>query len=53
MTLWLFAGLACLLAWAVLTFVTPVGIGAVHALLGAGLVALVVWWAGRDAAPSP
>lgn len=41
---WLFGGLAALVAWFVLIFIAPVGIGAVHVLLGAGLVALVVWW---------
>ena len=48
MPLWLFGGLACLVAWFVLTFLAPVGIGAVHALLGVGLVALIVWWARRE-----
>lgn len=45
---WLFGGLAALAAWFVLTFIAPTGIGAVHVLLGAGLVALVVWWGRRD-----
>jgi len=46
---WLLGGLACLLAWFVLTFVSPAGTGMVHVLLGAGLVAVVVWWGRRDA----
>jgi hypothetical protein len=41
---WLFGGLAALVAWFVLIFIAPAGIGAVHILLGVGLVALVVWW---------
>lgn len=47
MTPWLFGGLAALAAWFVLTFIAPVDIGAVHVLLGGGLVALVVWWGKR------
>jgi len=46
---WLLGGLACLLAWFVLTFLAPAGTGMVHVLLGAGLVAVVVWWGRRDA----
>ncbi len=45
---WLFGGLAALAAWFVLIFVAPVDIGAVHVLLAAGLVALVVWWGKRE-----
>ncbi|MDZ4674036.1 MAG: hypothetical protein SGI84_06245 [Gemmatimonadota bacterium] len=47
MNLWLFGGLASLAAWLLLTFVVPSGTGVVHVLLGAGLVALVVWWGKR------
>lgn len=50
MSPWLLAGLACLVAWFLLTFLAPVGMGAVHVLLGAGLVALVVWWGRRGTA---
>lgn len=45
--LWLFGGLASLVAWIVLTFVVPAGTGATHVLLGVGLVAIVVWWGKR------
>lgn len=45
---WLFGGLAALVVWFVLIFIVPVDIGAVHVLLGAGLVALVVWWGKRE-----
>lgn len=47
MDLWLFGALASLAAWFLLTFVVPAGTGLVHILLGAGLVALIVWWARR------
>lgn len=40
----LIAALACLVLWAVLTFVLPAGLGIVHVLLGVGLVLLVRWW---------
>jgi len=40
----LVAALVCLLAWAVLTFVLPVGLGVVHVLLGVGASLLVRWW---------
>ncbi len=53
MNLWLFGGIACLLAWILLTFVAPVGIGLVHVLLGTGLVLVVVGWVKRDAATQP
>lgn len=48
MNLWLYGGLAALAAWFLLTFIAPIEVGAVHILLGAGLVAVVVWWARRD-----
>ena len=51
---WLLGGLACLLAWFVLTFLVPVNLGAVHVLLGMGLVAVVVWWGQRGSGvPGP
>jgi len=37
----------CLVAWIVLGFVVPVGIGAIHLLLAVGAVFLVRWWALR------
>ena len=48
MNSWLIGGLACLVVWFILTFVAPVDIGAIHILLGAGLVGLVVWWGRRE-----
>jgi len=47
MNLWLFGGLASLVAWIVLTFLVPAGTGWVHVLLGVGLVGIVVWWGQR------
>ena len=44
----LLAALALLAAWIVLTFVTPLGVGAVHLLLAAGVTLLVRWLALRD-----
>jgi hypothetical protein len=43
------AGVACLLVWLVLTFVTPVGLGVVHVLLGAGVLLLIRGWVEREA----
>jgi hypothetical protein len=37
----------CLVAWIILGFVIPVGIGAVHLLLAVAAVLLVRWWALR------
>ena len=42
--IWLAGGIACILVWIVLTFVTPVGLGVVHVLLGAGVLALIRGW---------
>jgi hypothetical protein len=47
MMLTLLASLACLAAWVVLVFITPVGLGIVHLLLGLGAVLWVRWWALR------
>ena len=41
------SGVVCLLVWAVLTFVAPVGLGVVHALLGAGVLLLIRGWVDR------
>ncbi|MEP7326545.1 MAG: hypothetical protein ABI836_11395 [Gemmatimonadota bacterium] len=38
----------CVLAWVMLAFVTPVGIGQVHLLLGAGVTLFVRWYALRN-----
>ncbi len=35
----------CLVAWVLVAFVTPVGIGQVHLLLGAGVTLYVRWYA--------
>jgi hypothetical protein len=40
--------LACLVAWAILTFATGVNSGAVHLLLALGATLLVRWWALRS-----
>ena len=37
--------LVCLVAWVLLAFVFPVGVGAIHLLLGAGVTLLVRWYA--------
>lgn len=44
----LIGALVLLLAWAVLTFVFPVGLGVVHVLLGVGASLLVRWWVIRN-----
>ncbi len=38
----------CLVAWVLVAFVTPVGIGQVHLLLGAGVTLYVRWYALRN-----
>ncbi len=43
----LLASLLCLALWIALTFVRPVGLGAVHLLLALGAVLWVRWWATR------
>jgi hypothetical protein len=43
------AAKAALVAWLVLVFVVPVGLGIVHLLLAAGVVLLIRWWALRPA----
>ena len=50
--IWLVGGVVCLVVWIVLTFVTPVGLGVVHVLLGAGVLALIRGWVEREAASS-
>ena len=40
----LVASVVCLLLWAVLTFVRPIGLGIVHILLAVGAVLFVRWW---------
>ncbi len=43
----LIASVVCLLLWAVLVFVRPVGLGVVHILLAVSAVLWVRWWALR------
>jgi hypothetical protein len=43
----LLLAVASLVAWAVLTFGTTVGSGAIHLLLALGTTLLVRWWALR------
>lgn len=50
--IWLVGGVACILVWIVLTFVTPVGLGVVHVLLGAGVLALIRGWVDRESVGS-
>ena len=42
-----------LVAWVILGFIVPVGIGAVHLLLAVGATFLVRWWALRDQPRNP
>ena len=37
-----------LVAWAVLTFASPITAGAIHLLLAIGTILLVRWWALRE-----
>jgi Flp pilus assembly protein TadB len=48
LTITLAIAVVCLVAWALLAFVTPVGIGQVHVLLGAGVTLYVRWYALRN-----
>jgi hypothetical protein len=48
--LYLVSGIVCLLVWLVLTFLTPVGLGIVHVLLGAGVLLLIRGWVERESA---
>ena len=45
----LIVALLSLVAWILLAFAFPVGIGAVHLLLATGVTLLVRWWALRHA----
>jgi hypothetical protein len=49
--LMLIVAVISLTLWVILTFVTPLGVGAVHLLLGLGAILLVRWWALRSPAP--
>lgn len=46
--LWMVFGAGCLLVWVILTFVAPAGLGVVHVLLGAGVLALIRGWVERE-----
>jgi len=46
--LYLVSGIVCLLVWLVLTFLTPVGLGIVHVLLGASVLLLIKGWVERE-----
>ena len=43
----LLASVVCLVLWAVLAFIRPVGLGVVHVLLAVSAVLWVRWWALR------
>jgi hypothetical protein len=43
--------LACLVVWLVFTFIVPVGLGIVHALLGISVALLMRWWVLARARP--
>ena len=43
----LLLALVCLALWVIFTFIRPLGVGAIHLLLGAGATLLVRWWALR------
>jgi hypothetical protein len=45
LTLTLAVSLICLVAWVLVAFVTPVGIGQIHLLLGAAVTLYVRWYA--------
>ena len=52
MQITLIGAIVALLAWFVLTVVSPVGLGLIHILLAAGVVLLIRWWALRPASPA-
>ncbi len=45
LVLTLATSMVCLVAWVLVAFVTPVGIGQIHLLLGAGVTLFVRWYA--------
>lgn len=45
MRLTLVGAIVLLVAWIIFGFITPVGVGAIHLLLAAGVTLLVRWWA--------
>ena len=44
----LITSVVCLVLWAVLVFIRPVGLGVVHVLLAVSAVLWVRWWAQRE-----
>ena len=44
----LLGALACLVAWAALTFIVQVPSGLIHVLLAAGVILIIRWYALRD-----
>jgi len=46
--IWMVAGVVCILVWIGLTFLAPVGLGVVHALLGAGILLFMRGWVEID-----
>jgi len=46
--IWMIGGVVCLLVWIALTFIAPVGLGVVHALLGASVLLLIRGWVERE-----
>lgn len=49
---WLLLGAILLLVWIVLTFITPVGLGVVHVLLGAGVLLIIRGWVDAEQKPA-
>lgn len=43
----LLVSIVCLVLWAVLVFIRPVGLGVVHVLLAVSAVLWIRWWALR------
>jgi hypothetical protein len=48
MTATLLVAVLALVAWAVLTFASPITAGAIHLLLAVGTTLLVRWWGLRE-----
>lgn len=48
----LLLALASLVAWVMLVFVRPIGLGVTHVLLGLSGVLFIRWWALREMKPS-
>lgn len=46
--LWLISGVVLIVVWVLFTFVTPAGLGIVHLLLAAGVLAIIRGWVEVD-----